>query len=220
MEGHTQSLIQDLAYLLASVAFIFGLKGLTHPRTAVHGNLIGSLGMTIAVVATVWFMWMSGVIEWPWILTGVIAGSVVGLVMGLRTPMTGMPQMVGLLNGFGGGASFLVAGAELLMATGSAAAGAEVAGAAVPAVAHSGNVQFLVATAASGLIGSVTLFGSLVAAGKLQELTFTIRARKATELQVDVSVVLPQGLIARLATYRSDEKRILDAHACRISGAA
>ena len=108
-----QLTIQNLAYLLASVAFIFGLKGLTHPRKAVRGNLIGSAGMTIAVVVTVWALWYTGGIEWTWIIAGILVGSIAGVVMALTVPMTGMPEMVGLFNGFGGAASFLVAGAEL-----------------------------------------------------------------------------------------------------------
>jgi NAD(P) transhydrogenase subunit beta len=181
-----QLTIQNLAYLLASVAFIFGLKGLTHPRTAVRGNLIGSAGMTIAVVVTVWALWYTGRIEWPWIIAGILIGSIAGVIMALKVPMTGMPQMVGLFNGFGGGASFLVAGAELAVAV-SAMHPAEGAQAAGHAEADAG-LTFLIATAAAGLIGSVTLFGSLIAAGKLKELSFTIGGKK---YWLSSSILLP-----------------------------
>jgi NAD(P) transhydrogenase subunit beta len=132
------------------VLFIFGLKRMSHPRTAVRGNLLGSLGMLIAIVAT-----LIGVVRFEYILVGILIGSVIGAWMALKVPMTAMPQMVGLLNGFGGGASVLVAGAELLLRGGSAGANQTV---------------MLIATAASGIIGAVTFWGSLVAFGKLQEL--------------------------------------------------
>lgn len=176
MSPATQLAIQNLCYLVASVLFIFGLKGLTHPRTAVRGNLIGSMAMTLAIAATVWFLWVSGKIEWPWIIIGMIVGTFIGVLMAVKVPMTGMPQMVGILNGFGGGASFLVAGAELAV-TAAAVRAAHAAGADAGEHAAAG-LTFHISTALAGLIGSVTLFGSLLAAGKLQELTFTIKGKK------------------------------------------
>jgi NAD(P) transhydrogenase subunit beta len=100
---------------------------------------------------------------WPLVLVGIAAaiGAAVGAVMALKYPMTGMPQMVALLNGFGGAASTLVAGAELWNA--AAAAGA----AGTPLAAWT---QFAIATALTGLIGAVTFWGSLVAFAKLEEL--------------------------------------------------
>ncbi|RME36568.1 MAG: NAD synthetase, partial [Planctomycetota bacterium] len=92
--------MQNLAYLLASVLFIFGLKGLTHPRTAVRGNLTGSVGMLVAIGAT---LWASGIVSWVWIVIGLVIGTVAGTILALKVPMTGMPQMVALFNGFGGG---------------------------------------------------------------------------------------------------------------------
>jgi NAD(P) transhydrogenase subunit beta len=141
----------ELSYILAAVLFIFGLKMMSHPRTAVRGNLLGSLGMLIAIVVT---LLSAGVVRFEYILIGILIGSVAGAWMALKVPMTAMPQMVGLLNGFGGGASVLVAGAELLRG--------DVAG-----VDHH---VMLIATAVSGIIGTVTFWGSLVAFGKLQEL--------------------------------------------------
>jgi NAD(P) transhydrogenase subunit beta len=173
-----QLTIQNLAYLLASVAFIFGLKGLTHPRTAVRGNLIGSAGMTLAVVVTVWALWYTGGIEWPWIIAGILVGSVAGVVMALTVPMTGMPQMVGLFNGFGGAASFLVAGVELDVAGAALHPAATIMGANAAPVEIDAGLTFLIASAAAGLIGSVTLFGSLIAAGKLKELSLTLGGKK------------------------------------------
>ena len=69
MEESTVKIIQNSAYLLASILFIRGLKGLTHPRTAVRGNLIGAAAMLLAVVAT---LWGENVVSWKWIFAGLI----------------------------------------------------------------------------------------------------------------------------------------------------
>ena len=142
----------NLTYLVASVLFILGIKGLTHPRTAVRGNLTGATGMLLAIVATlanreVFGAGMQGI---GVILIGIIIGAGIGATLALKIQMTAMPQMVALLNGFGGGASVLVAGAALFDATDPSA-------------------HMTIATVASGIIGGVTLFGSLVAFDKLQE---------------------------------------------------
>lgn len=151
MNTTTLNVLVQLSYVLAAVLFIFGLKMMSHPRTAVRGNLLGSLGMLIAIVAT---LLLHEVVTYEYILAGVLIGSIAGAWLALKVPMTAMPQMVGLLNGFGGGASVLVAGAELLRGG---------VGEVNPYVA-------MIATAASGIIGAVTFWGSLVAFGKLQEL--------------------------------------------------
>jgi NAD(P) transhydrogenase subunit beta len=146
-----QSLI-NLAYLVAAVLFILGLKGLAHPKTAVRANLLGAVGMLIAIVATLLdrIVLGGGAQAFALIFAAILIGSVLGAILALKIQMTAMPQMVALLNGFGGGASVLVAGAAL-------------SDAGVP------SIQLLVATAASGIIGAVTFWGSLVAFDKLQE---------------------------------------------------
>ena len=145
----------DLAYLAASVLFILTFKGLSHPRSAVRANQLGAVGMLIAVVATLLLLdWGSGAGRYWVVFAGLAAGAVAGAVMAQRVRMTAMPQMVALLNGFGGAASALVAGAALLE---------ELAQGRMP------GAQFSVATVASGLIGAVTFWGSLVAWGKLEE---------------------------------------------------
>jgi H+-translocating NAD(P) transhydrogenase subunit beta len=137
--------VQILLYLVAAILFILGIRGLTHPRTAVRGNMLGALGMLLAVVATLVF---EGVLRWEWIVAGLAIGSLGGAILAARVPMTAMPEMVAALNGFGGGASFLVAGAFLHQSEGPVA---------------------MVASAASGLIGAATLSGSAVAFVKLLE---------------------------------------------------
>ncbi len=148
----------DLAYLLAAILFVIGLKGLTRPRTAVRGNLLGALAMLIAVVAT---MLHRDIISITGLLIAMGVGSAIGIVLALKIKMTAMPQLVALFNGLGGGASVLVAGAWL-------------SGKEFDEKLASGNDFFdaLTATAVSGLIGAITLSGSLVAFGKLQELKF------------------------------------------------
>ncbi len=154
----------NLAYLVAAVLFILGIKGMTHPRTAVRGNRLGAVGMLIAVVAALLDL---HVVRYEWIIAGVVLGAGIGALMANRVQMTDMPQMVALLNGFGGIASTLVAGAALLETL---------------AVAGSPPLQFTIATAASGLIGAVTFWGSLVAFGKLQGLVGDIRITGAQML--------------------------------------
>jgi NAD(P) transhydrogenase subunit beta len=147
------SFVINLAYLLASVLFILGLKGLSHPRTAVRANLIGAAGMLLAVVATLLDRSVLGspVQAFALIFAAILVGSIAGALLAMRIQMTAMPQMVALLNGLGGGASVLVAGAALVDASGEP------------------TMQLLIATAISGLIGAVTFWGSLVAFDKLQE---------------------------------------------------
>jgi NAD(P) transhydrogenase subunit beta len=138
----------NLAYLVASVLFILGIKGLTHPRTAVRGNLLGALGMLLAVLAT----FLAKGIDFKLVLAAIALGSIVGIVAATKVQLTAMPQLVALFNGFGGAASTLVAGAVLIESHGQ------------------GGHQFTVATAASGLFGTITFTGSLIAFAKLQEL--------------------------------------------------
>lgn len=157
----------QLAYLLSAVLFILGLKGLTRPRTAVRGNLMGACGLLVAVVIT---LFESG-LDYRLIAGGLVVGSVIGAIFAIRVQMTEMPQMVALFNGFGGAASTLVAGANLVQRD------------AFP-------VDVLVATALSGLIGAVTFSGSLIAWGKLNEFRRLDQIRIPAQQVVNVLIVL------------------------------
>ena len=141
----------QLAYLVAAVLFILGLHNLSSPRTAPRGNMLAAVGMLIAVVAT---LLVQEVVDYTVILAGLVVGSAIGLPLALRIQMTAMPQMVALLNGFGGAASALVASAELLsyVRRGESPEGI------VP-----------VAIVLGVLIGGITFTGSLIAFAKLQE---------------------------------------------------
>jgi H+-translocating NAD(P) transhydrogenase subunit beta len=139
--------LMELAYLASACLFILGLKGLTKPKTAVRGNMLGAIAMLLAVVVT---LFAQKVIAFEYIAIGVVLGAVIGAVFATKVQMTSMPQMVALFNGFGGIASVFVAGAYLLKPDSEA-------------------TEVMVATALSGMIGAVTFSGSLVAWGKLQE---------------------------------------------------
>ncbi len=143
--------VVNLVYLAAAVLFILDLKWMSHPKTAVRGNWAGVAGMALAIAATL----ASGRLEWGFITAGVVVGTAIGWVGAVKVKMTAMPEMVGLFNGFGGGASVLVAGSALV--------------AAVAAVDVHADLQMRIATVASAIIGSVTFFGSYVAFGKLAE---------------------------------------------------
>jgi H+-translocating NAD(P) transhydrogenase subunit beta len=145
-------LLIDFAYLIAAVLFIYGLKRLSSPATARSGNRYGAAGMLIAVAATL-LHWE--IVGWTWIIVGIALGGAIGLFMARTVKMTAMPQMVALLNGFGGGASALVAGDEYLrFAAGTLDAPLDVQATIMLSV----------------IIGAVTFSGSLIAFGKLQEL--------------------------------------------------
>ncbi len=144
--------IINLSYLFASVLFILGLKKLSHPRTAVRGNLYGAIGMLIAIVVTLFDKDVFPKQTWWILLSGAAIGSLIGAVGAYKVKMTSMPEMVALFNGFGGLASTLVAGAALLDAVDKG---------------MGNDLQVTISSAASGLIGAVTLWGSLVAFGKL-----------------------------------------------------
>jgi H+-translocating NAD(P) transhydrogenase subunit beta len=144
----------QVSYLVAAVCFIVALKGLSSPRTARNGNLIGAAGAVLACV-TVFFA--EDLKHVPEILVAVAVGTALGLVGARRVQMTQMPQLVALFNGVGGGAAALVALIELDAASGS-----------------SGVATFtLVATAFTILVGTVSFAGSLVTFAKLQELMTT-----------------------------------------------
>jgi len=171
--------VVNILYLIAASLFIIGLKGLSHPRTAVRGNLISALGMLLAIIAT---LVVRGIANWELILGGLVAGSLVGAVLAIRIQMSAMPQLVGLYNGFGGIASVLVAGAVLYHLT------LETLGS-VDSASNLG-LQEVVATAASALIGAVTFWGSLIAFGKLQGIVTEKSVRYKFEQVVKVMVAV------------------------------
>ena len=144
--------LTQLLYLGAAVLFIVGLKRLNTPATARQANLISGTGMLVAIVVTLLDL---GQVNYTVIIVGVVVGSALGLAAALSVAMTAMPQMVALLNGFGGGASMIVGAAEFLRLY---QVGEDIA---TPTVTV---IQL------SLIIGAVTLSGSVIAFAKLQEL--------------------------------------------------
>ncbi|MCA1672430.1 MAG: NAD(P)(+) transhydrogenase (Re/Si-specific) subunit beta [Actinobacteria bacterium] len=163
-------------YIVAFSMFIYGLMGLTGPRTAVRGNLIAAAGMAIAVVAT---LLTPGMSNWVLIALGVIIGTLLGVPAARQVKMTAMPQMVALFNGVGGGAVALIAWVEFRTTDGFSA--------------QPGYV--MVASLFGAIVGSVSFWGSLVAYGKLQGLV-PGRPISLGRLQQPVNVLV---LLAALA---------------------
>lgn len=140
-----------LLYLAAGVLFIVGLRALSSPRTARRGNMAASAGMLLAVVVTVSeLVDLDAEVVWWIIVAGLAVGGALGAVLALRVQMTSMPELVAAFNGFGGGASALVALAEIQQFDATF------------------ETETSVTVALSVAIGSVTLSGSLIAFGKLQ----------------------------------------------------
>jgi NAD(P) transhydrogenase subunit beta len=166
-----------VAYLLAASLFIVGLKRLSSPATARAGNALAALGMLLAIVAT---LLAREIITFEWIIVGIIIGTIAGAVMALRVKMTAMPQMVGMLNAFGGAASMLVAFSEYLF---------------TPAGRPADVTVTITLTA---FIGAVTFSGSVAAAAKLQEI---IAGRAIIyPLQKTVNALVFLGIVA-LSVY-------------------
>ncbi|MEE9211497.1 MAG: NAD(P)(+) transhydrogenase (Re/Si-specific) subunit beta [Phycisphaeraceae bacterium] len=166
----------NLLYLLAAVLFIFGLKMLSNVKTAARGNLVSALGMLLACVVTLFLVThrypdQSYYISFAWIGGAVAIGAIAGLLLALKVQMTGMPQMVALLNGFGGIASLLVACGDY--ARKAASGGIAVGNGEVIGIGSIWTWDGLLATGLATLIGGVTFTGSLVAFGKLQGLKIT-----------------------------------------------
>ncbi len=148
-----------LAYLLSSVLFIMGLKNLTRVSTARRGNMMSSSAMLIAVLAT---LVDAGKVDYTWIIAGVVVGGLIGAIMAIKVQMTSMPEMVAIFNGFGGGASVLVA-LSYLWDKGFIGDDSQT----LNAIIHT---DISITLALSIVIGSITLTGSIVAFGKLKGL--------------------------------------------------
>ena len=152
--------VWDIGYLLSAALFIFGIKRLSSPKTAPSGNRLGAYGMMLAVIVTLVRMETEspGIIGWELVVGGLALGAVIGAIMATKVQMTGMPEMVALFNGFGGGASALVGLSEVL---GRLQSGD------VPE-AGIGLYGTWVAIGMTALVGWITLTGSLVAMMKLK----------------------------------------------------
>ena len=138
------AVLVNVAYIAASILFIVGLKMLGSPDTARRGNLLSSTGMLLAILVT---LADQSIIDFTWILVGLISGGIIGYLAATRVQMTSMPEMVAIFNGFGGIASLLVGSAEFVRGS-----------------------DYLFPIFLTVLIGGLTFTGSLVAYGKLSEI--------------------------------------------------
>ena len=138
------TVIVNVAYIAASILFIVGLKMLGSPDTARRGNLFSSMGMLLAVLVT---LVDQSIIDFTWIVVGLISGGIIGYLAATKVQMTSMPEMVAIFNGFGGIASLLVGSAEFIRGS-----------------------DYLFPIYLTVLIGGLTFTGSLIAYGKLSEI--------------------------------------------------
>ncbi len=144
----------DACYIVAFSFFIYGMSGLTGPRTAVRGNKIAAVGMAIAIVATLLTPHVLSGSSTPWLIAlGLVIGIAVGLPAARRVHMTAMPQMVALFNGVGGGAVAIIAWVEYRHAFGGSFA-----------------LRVEIPSLFAAIVGSISFWGSGIAFGKLQEI--------------------------------------------------
>jgi H+-translocating NAD(P) transhydrogenase subunit beta len=145
-------------YIISFALFIYGLMGLTGPKTAVRGNLIAAVGMALAVAAT--FIKIRHTESWLLIIAGLVVGIALGVPPARMTKMTAMPQLVAFFNGVGGGTVALIALAEFIETKGFSAF----------QHGESPTVHIVVASLFAAIIGSISFWGSIIAFGKLQEI--------------------------------------------------
>ena len=173
-----RTLFTNTSYVAATVFFILGLKSLTHPDTARRGMQQAAMGMLLAIVGT---LVVQEIVEYQWIIGGLVVGAIIGYPLGTRVPMTAMPQRVAISLMFGALAATLVGFAEYLHR-----AGPEAAADALPR-AQMAALGFEV------LFGSLTVAGSLMAFGKLQEIlpgrSITYRGQNAVNVAAIVGVL-------------------------------
>ena len=171
----------QLSYLVAAVLFILALKGLSSPKSARTGVLLGAVGAVLATVV----LFFSGIelLNLSLILIALAVGSVIGAIAARKVKMTAMPQLVALFNGVGGGAAALVAVVEYM-------------------VHGEADLLFLIFTVATVIIGAVAFSGSIVTYLKLQELM--------TSRPVVIPLGAPITILVALATLVAGVWLVLD----------
>jgi NAD(P) transhydrogenase subunit beta len=175
--------VANLSYLVAAALFIFGLKRLQSPRTARSGNIIAAIGMAIAIIVT---LLETNFANWQMILVGGLIGSVAARAV----QMTAMPQMVGIFNGFGGGASALVAISEFIRLLGPD-----------QVMTNESGVSIMAGT----IIGTVTFSGSMIAFAKLQNLMTGAPVTWPLQKTLNVLLLLAAvGLSVYLVAFDAD----------------
>ncbi len=175
--------IVALLYLVSGVLFIMALRGLSHPETSRRGNLFGMIGMTIAVITTLFAARPTGVDVWAMIILGLVIGGSIGAVIARRIPMTAMPQLVAAFHSLVGMAAVLVAAGALY----------------APQAFGIGTVgriygASLVEMSIGAAIGAITFSGSVIAFlkldGRMSGAPILLPARHAVNLAIAVAIVL------------------------------
>ena len=134
----------SFSYLLASILLILSIRGLSSPETARKGNILGIIGMTLAILTTLYSPLVS---EYKWVLLMILLGGIIGTISALKVKMTALPQMIAAFNGLGGLSTVFIAAAEIIS-----------------------GAQTYLETSLGMLIGAVAFSGSLIAFAKLQGL--------------------------------------------------
>jgi NAD(P) transhydrogenase subunit beta len=151
MSAATRAQIIDYSYIVAVICFIYSLKWMNKPATAIKGNRIGIVGMALAMAAT---LVNHQIVSFQWIIVGLVLGALAGIPLAVLTPMKDVPQQIAFMRACGGLAAALVGTAEFYLQEGG--------------LIHS---HFnMAALCAEVILGYLTFTGSLVAAGKLQEI--------------------------------------------------
>ena len=172
--------IPEIAYLLASLLFIFGLKRLSSPRTARSGNLVAAVGMALALGGTFLLPEMGNFV---WIILAIVIGTIPGWLLAKRVKMTAMPQMVSLFNGMGGACALFISLAEELKWRNAVAMSAH-------DFALKDNLAESFPMILGILFGSISFTGSLIAFGKLQGLVSEKPLRWPGQKIINAVVVL------------------------------
>ena len=147
-----------ISYIFSAILFIVGIKKLGKVNTARQGNFLSAVGMLIAILATLFKM---DAIPLNWVLGGIALGTVIGAFSAIKVAMTAMPEMVAIFNGFGGGASALVASAELFKYLNQKESYLQKL-----AETNSDLTVTMITIVLSVMIGSLTFTGSFIALGK------------------------------------------------------
>ncbi|MFC6009486.1 NAD(P)(+) transhydrogenase (Re/Si-specific) subunit beta [Nocardia lasii] len=169
-------------YIVAFSMFIYGLMGLTGPKTAVRGNQIAAVGMAIAVVATLISVRHAALLNWILIGAGLIVGVALGVPPAVRTKMTEMPQLVAAFNGVGGGTVALIAWAEFVDSAGFSELHSEP------------TIHIIIGSLFAAVIGSISFWGSIIAFAKLQEI-LSGKPISVGRLQQPLNLILLVGSI-------------------------
>ena len=186
------SAIVNICYLVGAISFVWGLRLLSSPNTAARGNFIASMGMILAILTAIFEPLEGAANNYFWIAGGIAVGSILGFIMALKIKMTDMPQMVSVLNGFGGACAMVLAVIELFQMNQSG-----------HALALGGGAIILLTL----IIGAVSFSGSMLAYlkldGKVKDKNVTFNGHQYLNLFLLVIVLVGAGIYLLNPTYQN-----------------